>query len=452
MVLSRGILSRKSHHMPESEPFFGLSPTHLLFAFVGAAVFLGYLLPRIKFMRSASSSAILMIFGLVTFSFVPGIPSALDPTVSPRIWEMVSELVVILVLFATGLKIDNISSWNRWHPTVRLLLIAMPLTIAALALLGWALAGMTVAGAVMLGAVLSPTDPVLAGDVQVGPPGEGGEHPVRFTLTAEAGLNDGLAFPFVHLGLIIAAQGADPSAWLLEWIARDVIYRIAVGAAVGALVGWLLGQTLFSTWGSRAIETSGPGVLALGAVLLCYGIVELVEGYGFIGAFTAGLMCRRVQQKHRFHKRLHDFSEALEHALTAILLIFLGSTLPALWSVLDWRHTLIGFGLLLFIRPLVGWLALLGTGMTSGDRLIVGFFGVRGIGTVYYVGYSTGHMEFINEDQIWALAAYTIFASALIHGATSFLVDKYASSWSGDTAPPDVAIDPNKSIDTLQNR
>jgi NhaP-type Na+/H+ or K+/H+ antiporter len=421
--------------MSEAEPFFDFSPTHLLMASVGAAVFVAYLLPRVKFLRAASSAGVLMILGLVSFAFIPGMPPVLDPTVSPRIWEMVSEFVVIVVLFATGLRIDNISSWNRWHPTVRLLVIAMPLTIFAVALLGWALAGMTVAGAVLLGAVLSPTDPVLAGDVQVGPPGEGREHPVRFTLTAEAGLNDGLAFPFVYLGLIIAAQGADPSVWLLEWIARDVIYRIVVGAVVGALIGWLLGQSLFSNWGSRALETSGPGVLALGAVLLCYGIVELAEGYGFIGAFTAGLMCRRVHKGHHFHKRLHAFSEALEHALTAILLIMLGSILPALWHVLDWWHTLIGFGLLLVIRPLVGWLALLGTGMSSGDRLIVGFFGVRGIGSIYYVGYATGHMEFVNEDQLWALMAYTIFASALIHGGTSFLVDRYASPWTGDPVP-----------------
>ncbi len=428
--------------MSEAEPLFGFSPTHLLIATVGAAVFLAYLLPRINFLRAASSSAVLMILGLVAFTFIPGMPAALDPTVSPRIWEMVSEFVVIVVLFATGLRIDNISNWSRWRPTVRLLSIAMPLTIAAVALLGWALAGMTIAGAILLGAVLSPTDPVLAGDVQVGPPGEGGEHPVRFTLTAEAGLNDGLAFPFVYLGLIIAAQGADPSAWLVEWIARDVVYRIVVGALVGALVGWLLGKSLFSSWGSNAIETGGPGVLALGAVLLCYGIVELAEGYGFIGAFTAGLMCRRVQEKHHFHKRLHAFSEALEHALTAVLLIMLGSTLPALWPALDWRHTLIGFGLLLIIRPLVGWLALLGTGMTSGDRLIVGFFGVRGIGSVYYVGYATGHMEFVNENQIWALVAYTIFASALLHGATSFLVDRHASPWTGDHISGSIADDP----------
>ncbi len=407
--------------------FFGLSAQHVLMAAIGGVIFAAYWLPRLVFPRAAASSALLMIFGLVVYAVIPGMPDAPDPTASPRLWELTSEVVVIVVLFATGLRIDNIGSYRLWQPTVRLLLVTMPLTIAAVAALGWGLAGMTVAGAVLLGAVLAPTDPVLAGDVQVGPPLEGNEHPLRFTLTAEAGLNDGLAFPFVYLGLLIATHGADPSGWLVEWILRDVFYRILVGALMGAAVGWLLGRTLFSELGSNAIEKSGPGVIALAAVLLCYGLVELVEGYGFIGAFVAGLVCRRVQEKHHFHRRLHVFSEAIEHALTAILLVLIGSTLPALWPVLDWRHSVIGFSLILVIRPLAGWLALQRTDLAANDRWIVSFFGVRGIGSIYYIAYASGHIEFINENQLWALVAYTVFASAVIHGTTSFLVDRYAS-------------------------
>ena len=407
--------------------FFGLSPQHILMAAIGGVIFAAYWLPRLVFPRAAASSALLMIFGLVVYTVVPGMPEALDPTASPRLWEVTSEVVVIVVLFATGLRIDNIGSYRLWQPTVRMLLITMPLTIAAVAGLAWGLAGMTIAGAVLLGAVLAPTDPVLAGDVQVGPPLEGNEHPLRFTLTAEAGLNDGLAFPFVYLGLLIAAYGADPSGWLFEWVMRDVFYRISVGAVMGAAVGWLLGRTLFSEFGSNAIEKSGPGVIALAAVLLCYGLVELAEGYGFIGAFVAGLTCRRVQEKHHFHRRLHAFSEAIEHALTAILLVLVGSTLPALWPALDWRHSVIGFSLILVIRPLAGWLALQRTPLARNDRWIVSFFGVRGIGSIYYIGYASGHMEFINEDQLWALVAYTVFASAVIHGTTTFLVDRFAS-------------------------
>jgi NhaP-type Na+/H+ or K+/H+ antiporter len=411
----------------ENGEFFELAPYHVLMAAVGAAIFTAYWLPRLLLPHAASSSALLMILGLVAYAVIPGMPEALDPTTSPRLWEVTSEIVVIVVLFATGLRIDNIGNYRLWQPTVRLLLIAMPLTIFTVASLAWGLAGMTIAGAVLLGAVLSPTDPVLAGDVQVGPPLEGDEHPVRFTLTAEAGLNDGLAFPFVYLGLLIAALGSDPSLWLTEWLVRDVFYRIVVGASLGAAVGWLLGKTLFSTWGGTAIDKSGPGVIALAAVLLCYGIVELAEGYGFIGAFVAGLACRRVQVKHQFHRRLHAFSEAIEHAFTAILLVLVGSTLPALWPALDWRHSVIGFSLLLVIRPLAGWIALQGTSLAPNDRLIASFFGVRGIGSIYYIAYATGHVELVNEDQLWALVAFTIFASAVIHGTTSFLVDRFTS-------------------------
>jgi NhaP-type Na+/H+ or K+/H+ antiporter len=419
----------------EDGSFFGLAPYHVLMAVVGAVIFAAYWVPRLIFPRAAASSALLMILGLLAYSVIPGMPEALDPTTTPRLWEVTSEIVLIIVLFTTGLRIDNIGSYRLWQPTVRLLLIAMPLTIAAVAGLAWGLASMTIAGAVLLGAVLAPTDPVLAGDVQVGPPLEGNEHPVRFTLTAEAGLNDGLAFPFVYLGLAIAAAGADPSLWLAEWLVRDVLYRIAVGAALGAAVGWLLGLALFSNWGSTAIEKGGPGVIALAAVLLCYGIVELAEGYGFIGSFMAGLICRRVQAQHQFHRRLHTFGEAIEHALTAILLVLVGSTLPALWPALDWRHSVIGFSLLLVIRPLAGWLSLKGTDLVGRDRWIVSFFGVRGIGSIYYIAYASGHIELVNEDQLWALVAYTIFASAVIHGSTSFLLDRFVSRQAHRRAP-----------------
>jgi sodium/hydrogen antiporter len=408
------------------ESFFQLAPTHILMAALGAVIFLAHWVPRLLFRRAVSSSALLMLLGLAAYAFIPGMPEALDPTVSPRLWEISSEIVVIIVLFATGLRIDSVGSWRRWRPTVGLLAVTMPLTIAALALLGWGLAGMTLAGTILLGAVLAPTDPVLAGDAQVGPPLEGGEHPVRFALTAEAGLNDGLAFPFVYLGLLVAALGAESSNWFSEWMLRDVLYRIAVGAVLGAAVGWVLGKSLFHARGGETLGKTGPGVIALAAVLLCYGVVELAEGYGFIAVFVAGLICRRVEERHQFHRRLHSFSESIEHAVTAVLLVMLGSTLPSLWPVLDWHHSIIGFGLLLVVRPLTGWLGLLGTDLAPRERWTVAFFGVRGVGSVYYLAYASSHVEFVNEDQLWALVAFTIFASTILHGATGFVIERVA--------------------------
>jgi len=100
--------------MAEADAFFGLSPNHILMAALGAAVFVAYLLPRLPFLRAASSSAVLMILGLLTFALIPVMPAALDPTASPQLWEITSEIAVIVVLFATGLRIDNVSSWARW--------------------------------------------------------------------------------------------------------------------------------------------------------------------------------------------------------------------------------------------------------------------------------------------------------------------------------------------------
>lgn len=411
------------------ETLFEFAPAHVLMAATGLTILLAYWLPRFIVRRTVTASALLMLLGLLAYGLIPGMPRALDPTTAPEIWESVSEIVVIVVLFATGLRIDNISGNRLWRPTIRLLAIAMPLTIAAIALLGWGLAGMTVAGAILLGAALAPTDPVLAGDVQIGPPLEGGEHPVRFALTTEAGLNDGLAFPFVYLGLLIAAQGTDPSAWLGEWLLRDVLYRITVGIVLGAGCGWVLGKILFAVPPINTLARTGPGVIALAGVLFCYGIVELCEGYGFIGVFVAGMVCRRTESEHEFHRRLHLFSESIEHAITAILLVLLGSTLPALWPALDWRFSLIGFGLIFVIRPLAGWLSLLGSDLVGRDRWIVAIFGVRGIGSIYYLGYAAGRIEFVNEDQLWALVAYTVFASTVIHGvAEYFLMDRLSDT------------------------
>jgi sodium/hydrogen antiporter len=401
------------------KPFFGLESYHVAMAVIGAGIVISYWIPRFLSGREPAASALLILFGALAFSFIPGMPAAIDPRTAPRLWELTSELAVIVALFGTGLRIDNLSSYRRWQPTVRLLAVVMPLTILAVALLGWVVAGMTLAGALLLGAVLAPTDPVLAGDVQVGPPTEGGEHPVRFSLTAEAGLNDGLAFPFVYLGLIVAAEGLTPGGWALEWLARDVIYRIAIGAASGAAIGWLLGRILFAIPAKNTLADTGSGVLALAGVLLCYGATEIIEGYGFIAAFVAGLALRRAEAEHEFHGKLHGFTEAIEHALTAILLVLIGGVLPLLGPELDWQHVAIGLALILVIRPLAGWWGLKGTPLKPRERFVVAAYGVRGIGSIYYLGYATSHVEFVNEGQLWATIAFTIAASTVIHGLTA---------------------------------
>ena len=402
----------------QNEPFFGLNSYHVALAVIGVIVILARWLPRLVSKREPAAAPLMILFGAGAALLIPGLPTMPDPRQVPLPWELLSELTVIVALFGAGMRIDSLRPWRRWIPTARMLAIAMPLTILAVALLGVGVAGLTAAGAILLGAVLAPTDPVLASDVQVGPPHQGEEPPVRFTLTTEAGLNDGLAFPFVYLGLIVAAEGLNPGAWALDWVLRDIIYRIVLGVAMGWLGGRALGYILFKVPEGAVLAETGSGVIALAGVLLCYGSTELIEGYGFIAVAVLGLTLRRIKEEHRFHRELHDFSESIEHALTALLLIALGSVLPVLFNDLTWTHFVVALVLLLVIRPLSGWIALLRTDMTHRERAVVSVYGVRGVGSIYYLCYAGSHMEFINEGALWSLIALVILLSTILHGFT----------------------------------
>src|SRR6185312_6768415 len=159
--------------------------------------------------------------------------------------ERLTELVLIISLTGAALKIDRKIGWRSWMITWRLLAIAMPLTIAALAVLGYIMLGLGGAAALLLAAALAPTDPVLASDVQVGPPKSGEEDDTRFALTSEAGLNDGLAFPFVMCAIALAEAGRTGEPWLLRWIGIEVVWRLALGVGVGVLLGYALGWLVF---------------------------------------------------------------------------------------------------------------------------------------------------------------------------------------------------------------
>lgn len=400
---------------------FGFDPYHVLLATAGLAIIVSYWSPRFISGREPAASALLVLGGFAAFAWVPGMPDAINPVESPRIWEKAAEICVILGLFGTGLRIDRLVGRDLWKPTFRLLVIAMPLTILALALVGWQAAGMTLAGALLLGAVLSPTDPVLAGEVQVGRPTEGGEHQVQFALTTEAGLNDGLAFPFVHLGILIATAGALSVGLFTEWALRDVFYRVIVGAAGGAAVGWLLGKSLFDWPEGNALSKTQTGVVAFAGVILAYGLTELIEGYGFIAAFVAGLVLRREESENDFHQRLHDFSQSIEHTLTALLLVALGAALPSLWPYLGWPEVIVAVALIFVVRPVAAWFALSGLGLRWRARAVMAFYGVRGIGSIYYLAYAGHHVELVNEGALWATIAFTIVVSTLVHGLTAGL-------------------------------
>jgi NhaP-type Na+/H+ or K+/H+ antiporter len=404
---------------------FEFSLYHVVLALMGAAIILAYGLPRFISGREPAASALLIALGFVLFGWIPGTAQAISPLTLPKPWEIASELCVVIGLFGVGMRIDRLRNRAQWTPTVRLLVLAMPLTILGVALCGMYMTGLTLAGALLLGAVVSPTDPVLAGDVQVGRPTEGGEHPVRFTLTTEAGLNDGFAFPFVHLALAIAAVGALTAGTAGEWLWRDIAYRILVGVACGVGVGWLLGKLVFEFPRHNALAETQSGVFALAGVFVAYGVTELAEGYGFIAAFIAGLTLRRIESEHAFHVRLHDFSETIEHAVTAMLLIAFGAAMPAILSALGLAEVAVALLLIFLVRPVVAWVSLAGTRLTGRRRAVVAFYGVRGVGSIYYLAYGGSKIELVNEAQLWAIVGFAILVSTVVHGFTAaFAVEK----------------------------
>lgn len=394
------------------------APHILLLVAIGVAIILANWLPRLISGREPAASALLIGAGALLF-LVPGMPAAPDPVRDPRPWEWASEVCVVIGLFGVGLRIDSLATVRRWGPTLRLLLIAMPLTIAAVAALGWWLGGLTLAGALLLGALLAPTDPVLASDVQVGPPLEGGEHPVRFALTAEAGLNDGLAFPFVHLALAVAAAGLIDAPLLIDWAWHDLLLKVALGVAGGVGVGWLLARLVFVVPKDNPLAATEAGIVALAGALAAYGLTEVIHGYGFIAAFVSGITLRRIEARHQFNRRLHDFAESIERALTALLLLALGAVMPGLLAHLDLAGAAIAATLVLVVRPLVGLLSLWGTDLRQRERVVVAFYGIRGIGSIYYLSYGLAHMAMLDAAPLWAITGFTILLSTIVHGFTA---------------------------------
>jgi len=398
---------------------FEFSGYHLALVILGLGLIGAYWLPRFVSGREPAASALLILAGAGAGLLLPVLTTAVNPLGHPALWEHVSEAALIIGLFGTGLRIDRLVTIKRWQPTIRLLLVAMPLSIAVVWLLGSWVLGMTLAGALLLGAVLAPTDPVLAGDVQVGRPLEGGEHPVRFTLTAEAGLNDGLAFPFVYLALAIGTLGAVSPGLIGTWLVTDVLYRAGAGALAGIVIGWLLGKVLFEYPRGSPLAKTEAGVVAVAGVLVCYGATELIEGYGFIATFIAGMTLRRSEAKHEFHRTLHSFTDTVEHAFTDLLLLALGLSAPALLPALTWGQVAIGLAVIFLIRPLTGWVCLIGTRLRGRERLVVAFYGVRGIGSIYYIAYANDHLQMINAPTLWSIALFVIFISTVVHGLTA---------------------------------
>ena len=387
----------------------------------GAVILVGAVLLSIQRGRPFSASLAYLVAGVTIGLLLRAIGFAwYDPIEDAVLFSRAAELAVIVSLFGAGVKLDRALTWRGWRTPILLLAVAMPLTIVGMALLGTWLIGMTAAGAILLGAVLAPTDPVLADEVQVGGPMEREpEDEARFALTAEAGLNDGLAFPFVLLGLFIAG---DESGWFGEWLAADVLYAIAVGVAIGAGAGWLLSGLITRLRAHGLLLAEYHSWIAIAGVLLIYGATEIVGAYGFLAAFVGGLAFRRRERDVEYHARVHSGADTVEKLTELALVLLLGSTVTlsglAEPGATGWLLVPI---LILLIRPASVLVGLAGMALRPVQRAFIAWFGVRGIGSFYYAAVAIGAGVLTADEATtiyWTVIVCT-GVSIIAHGITA---------------------------------
>lgn len=298
--------------------------------------------------------------GAALFS-IPQIKGEPLPLAHPEITERFTEFVVIIALMGAGLKLDRVFSWRRWSVTWRLLALTMPLSIAAITLIGALWIGLPWIIALLLGAALAPTDPVLAADVQVGPPKSGQEDEVRFGLTSEAGFNDGLAFPFVNLAIALGLAASTGEPWAMKWLTHSVFWEIGAGVAGGWLVGRAFGWLTFHVPAETKLAKTGDGLIAIAATFVSYGLTEMIQCYGFLAVFVTALTLRHAHRNHDFHREMHDITEQVERlAMMVLLLLFGGALVKGLLAPLTWADVLAAIAILLVVRPLTGLVGLIG--------------------------------------------------------------------------------------------
>ncbi len=393
-----------------------MDPYDVFLAVLGLAVLASAVLPRVLRDLPISLPIVHLLTGIGLYALVGDLPSP-DPLREGAVTERVSEFVVIVSLTAAGLKIDKRWGWRAWAPTWRLLGLAMPATIAATALLGSFGLGLAASGALLLGAVLAPTDPVLAADVQVpGPNASEEEGETRRTLTAEAGLNDALAFPFTNAAIASLAGGA----WLGGWLWDDVVVKLTIGLLVGIACGRILGWLVFRGSPQLKLAHTTEGIAAIGTTLLVYGVAELAHGYGFLAVFVAALVLRDHERDHEYHEVLHDAAETVERLGSALLLILIGGAIAeGGLAPVGPREVVVALLVVVAVRPIVAWLSLVRTPLVGRERLITAAFGIRGMGSVYYLAHAANAADFAEIDRLWAVVLLVILMSVVIHGATA---------------------------------
>jgi len=344
-----------------------------------------------------------------------------DPLVYSVILERASEVAVLISLFAVGLKLGLPFSDRGWRLPARLAIVSMTMTVAMIAAIGMAGLGLSLGASILLGAILAPTDPVLASDVQVVEASD--RDRLRFSLTGEGALNDGAAFPFVMLGLgLLGLHDLGTGGW--RWLAVDVLWATVGGLLIGGALGTLVGRLVVYLRSRHKASVGLDEFLALGLIALTYGLAVLSHTYGFLAVLAAGIALQRVTERPGevartasadLMQEVQGFNEQLERIAEVAIVLAIGGMLAytylhasAVWFVLV---------LLLVVRPVSVWVGLLGAPVSRDQRVLISWFGIRGIGSIYYLMFAINHgLPRALAEELIALTLAMVAASIVVHG------------------------------------
>lgn len=360
-----------------------------------------------------------------------------NPLKESALLEVLTEVAVLVSLFAAGVKMPVPVTLARWRTPILLAFVAMSVSVGMVGGFAYFVLGLPLGAAILLGAILAPTDPVLATDVQIRHPGD--RDRLRFTLTCEAGMNDGSAFPFVMLGLgLLGLHDLGDSG--LRWVLVDVLWATGGAIVIGAVLGSSLAVLSARVRGSKNHPDLLDDFLGLGLIGVVYGLSVMLSTWGFLAVFFAAVALRQTEIK--IAARLADskqsllpdsgaagdathgpqgsaaslvFKEHLERLSELVLILLLGGML----FVDSWSWSAIGLAAFVFAvaRPVSVLVGMLGTRASWRLRGLIGWFGVRGIGSLYYLMYAIQHG--LPEDLAVAMIHFTLVVvtlSIVVHG------------------------------------
>ena len=366
-----------------------------------------------------------------------------DPTTQSALFEVLTEIALLISLFSAGIKMPVPFKFRRWDAPLRLAWLSMSLTVGLVALFGYYVLHLPAGAAVLLGGILAPTDPVLATDVQVRHAGD--KDQLRFTLTCEAGMNDGSAFPFVLLGLGMLGAG-DNGGNYLHWLLVDVVWSTAGAVAVGVLAGAGLARL---GWKLRVVEPRHEimdDLVGLGMIAVVYATASIIKASGFLAVFFAAVALRQTElvlagaPKDRqglmepdtaksevaMASETHEapltvsaeslvFKEHLERLSELTLVLLLGGMISL--QSLQWDGLAMAAFLFVLARPLSVYAGLIGSATSMRMRAMTAWFGVRGIGSIFYLVFAIeAGLPAAIAAQLTRISLFVIMLSILVHG------------------------------------